>query len=92
MTATEKKRIQVQVDKELFDEAESIFNELGLNSTTAITVFYKRVVAQGGIPFSLELTKREKADLAVYNASKKAPVVNLDNSEKIEAWLMDEDE
>ena len=61
---TAKKRIQVQVDKSLADEGDAILSELGLTPTTAITMFYKRLVAQGGLPFSTNLTEHEKNMLA----------------------------
>lgn len=61
---TEKKRIQVQVDKSLADEGDAVLNELGLTPTTAITMFYKRLVAEGGLPFSTNLTEHEKDILA----------------------------
>lgn len=47
--------INIRIDEELKKEAESIFNELGLNSTTAITLFYKQVVRTRSIPFELKL-------------------------------------
>ncbi len=45
MAVQEKKRIQVQVDKELADDTEQVLERLGLTQTTAITMLYKRIVA-----------------------------------------------
>ncbi|WP_416793179.1 type II toxin-antitoxin system RelB/DinJ family antitoxin [Lactobacillus delbrueckii] len=58
--AAAKKRIQVQVDKSLADEGDAVLNELGLMPTTAITMFYKRLVAEGRLPFATHLTEHEK--------------------------------
>ncbi|TLQ28169.1 type II toxin-antitoxin system RelB/DinJ family antitoxin [Lactobacillus delbrueckii] len=58
--AAAKKRIQVQVDKSLADEGDAVLNELGLTPTTAITMFYKRLVSEGGLPFATHLTEYEK--------------------------------
>ena len=45
MAVKEKKRVQVQIDKELADNTEAVLSQLGLNPTTAINMFYKRIVA-----------------------------------------------
>jgi DNA-damage-inducible protein J len=46
-----KERIQVALEKDLKTEAEDILQNLGMNPTTAITVFYRQVVEEGGLPF-----------------------------------------
>jgi len=64
----EKKRIQVNVDKELAEQAEQVFNDIGLNTTVAITAFYKKVVATEGIPFDLTRSSTsERLSQAVQN-------------------------
>ena len=45
--------LNVRTDKELKEQAEDIFKELGLNMTTATTAFLKQVVLCRGIPFPL---------------------------------------
>lgn len=91
MVQATKKRIQVQVDSELAKEGDAVLDELGLTPTSAITMFYKRLVAEGGLPFSLQLTQREKDELAIRQLSEKRPLIALDTPEKIQKW-MDEDE
>lgn len=91
MTTALKKRIQVQVNRSLADEGDAILDKLGLTPTTAITMFYKRLVAQGGLPFSTELTQREKDDLKLQELASKIPVENLDTPEKIKKWMEKDD-
>jgi DNA-damage-inducible protein J len=43
------------MDKELKKRAESLFSDLGMNMSTAINVFVRQAVREGGIPF--EITK-----------------------------------
>jgi DNA-damage-inducible protein J len=43
------------VDAELKHQAESIFNELGMNMTTALNLFLRSAVRYGGIPIELRL-------------------------------------
>ncbi|MCG0724625.1 DNA-damage-inducible protein [Lactiplantibacillus plantarum] len=58
MAVKEKKRVQVKIDKDLADDTEAVLSELGLNPTTAINMFYKRIVANGALPFiSISLQK-----------------------------------
>lgn len=86
----EKKRVQVQVDRNLADQVELILDAIGLTPTTALTVFYKQIVKHGGIPFSLEASEREKATAQLLAASKMRPVTKM-NKDQFEAWL-EEDE
>lgn len=60
-TAT--KNLNLRVDADLKEEADSIFSELGVSTSTAITMFLKSVVRYGGIPFSLRLPKGERDTL-----------------------------
>lgn len=52
--------VNVRIDEELKKEAETIFNELGLTPTAAITLFYKQVVRTYSIPFELKLDVSNK--------------------------------
>jgi DNA-damage-inducible protein J len=58
--------INVRVDKELKRKAEAIFNELGLNMSTAMNMFLRYSVRYGGIPFDLRLdTPNEETRAAI---------------------------
>lgn len=46
--------ITIRADRELKKQAERVFDDLGLNMTTAMTIFMKAVVREGGIPFELK--------------------------------------
>ena len=93
MSVTEKeskKRIQVQVDQTLANNTEQILNELGLTPTTAITMLYKRIVANGALPFNVALTNREKETLKLINTTDKLPVTNIATQEDLEKWFKDD--
>jgi len=47
--------ITIRIDAELKKEAEKLFDALGMNMTTAITVFTKAAVREQRIPFELSL-------------------------------------
>ena len=48
-------QINIRIDDELKEKAEFLFDELGLNMTTAFTMFLKTAVRQRGIPFDLNI-------------------------------------
>ncbi len=52
MTTT---NLNIRTDKDVKEQAELIFNELGLNMTTAINIFLRATIREQGIPFSLKL-------------------------------------
>lgn len=45
--------ITIRVDETLKKEAEELFDSIGINTTTAITIFLKAAVRQNEIPFRL---------------------------------------
>ena len=61
MSAT--KTLNIQVDSNLKAQAETIFSELGLPTSTAVTMFLKSVVRYGGIPFDMRLSPASRETL-----------------------------
>lgn len=47
------KTIQVRVDDQLKDSADSLFSSLGLDTSTAIRIFLVASLEAGGIPFTV---------------------------------------
>ena len=47
--------ISARIDPELKQQAEQVFHELGLTTTQAITLFYKQVELQRGLPFTVKI-------------------------------------
>ncbi|XID91671.1 type II toxin-antitoxin system RelB/DinJ family antitoxin [Paenibacillaceae bacterium WGS1546] len=45
--------INIRMDEDLKKEAEALFSELGLNMTTAVNIFVRQSLRQGGIPFDI---------------------------------------
>lgn len=46
--------LSIRVNRELKENAEALFGELGMNLTTALNVFLRQAVRQGGIPFEIK--------------------------------------
>ena len=47
--------LNIRTDKDIKDQAEEIFNELGLNMITAVNMFLRTAIREHGIPFELKL-------------------------------------
>lgn len=60
--------VRARIEPQLKDKVEAIFQEIGLSTTEAITLFYRQVELRKGLPFELkipnQLTKEtfEKTD------------------------------
>lgn len=46
-------QISMRIDDDLKKQAEALFDELGLTLSSAVTVFVKQSIRQGGIPFEV---------------------------------------
>lgn len=47
--------VTIRMDEQLKKNAEFLFDELGMNMTTAFTIFAKTAVRQGRIPFEIAI-------------------------------------
>lgn len=46
---------QIRIDENLKKQSTELFGKLGLDMSSAITIYLKQCVLRGGIPFSLEI-------------------------------------
>ena len=51
--------LQVRVDESLKSEASTIYENLGIDLSTAVRMFLKRSVLENGIPFEMKLPRTE---------------------------------
>lgn len=49
--------LQIRVDDSLKDEASRVFENLGIDTSTAVRMFLKRSVMENGIPFKMTLPR-----------------------------------
>ena len=71
--------ISARIDPGLKKNAERVFHELGLTSSQAITLFYKQVELQQGLPFVVKIpntitlealeSARTRSDLESFNTA-----------------------
>lgn len=47
--------LYARIEPEIKEQAEAILNALGIPASNAITMFYKQVILQRGLPFAVKL-------------------------------------
>lgn len=45
--------INIRIDEKVKNKAEKVFEELGMNMSTAVNVFLRQAIREGGIPFRI---------------------------------------
>lgn len=68
MTTT---NLNIRTEKAIKEQAEEIFNELGLNMTTAINIFLRTAIRERGIPFELKLDVPNETTAAAIEEGRK---------------------
>jgi len=64
--------VNIRIDKDLKEQAECFFNELGLNMSSAFNIFVRQSLRQGKIPFEISIVSDpyfNPANMAVLHKS-----------------------
>ena len=56
--------LYARIEPELKEQAEAILAALGIPASNAITMFYKQIILQRGIPFEMKLPERKPVDMS----------------------------
>ena len=56
--------LYARIEPELKEQAESILTALGISASNAITMFYKQIILQRGIPFEMKLPESKPVDMS----------------------------
>ena len=78
--------VSTRIDPELKRDAERVFRALGLTTTQAITLFYRQVDLQRGLPFSVRIPN-ETTRKALRDARERRNLESFDNAEGLFADL-----
>ena len=76
--------IRARVEPDLKHEAETVFFHLGLSATEAITLFYRQVTLQHGLPFAVKLPNADTRE-ALKQAHERRDLVEYDGVEELKA-------
>jgi DNA-damage-inducible protein J len=72
--------VNIRMDSEIKQEAEHLFESLGMNMTTAFNIFVRQAIRTGGIPF--QITTRDEDFYNQYNQMKLRAAVKRMNEGK----------
>ncbi len=54
---------QIRIDREIKAQATALFASLGLDMSSAVNLFLRQCVLRGGIPFPIEMPKKEAEEM-----------------------------
>ena len=63
--------VNVRMNAELKKQAEELFGELGMNLTTAVNIFIRQSLRQGGIPFNVSLDEPNRETVSAMLEAKR---------------------
>lgn len=90
MKANDTKKVQVNVNREIAEDAENVMTAIGVTPSTVINSLYREIVATGKIPLSFSLTPEQMATMRIREAAMKIPNKKVETDEDI-AEFFDED-
>ena len=64
ITMADTTNFSLRLDNDLKKQSEVLFSELGMNLTTAINVFLRQSIREGGFPFKIKLETPNKQTIA----------------------------
>ncbi len=74
--------LTVRTNKTLKERVGKILNELGLNHSTAINMFYHQVLAKKGIPFDVKIPNKETEE-ALRNSRERKNLTTYKDSDEL---------
>ena len=87
--------INVRIDPETKKEAAALFEYLGLDMSSAITLFLRQCILRGGLPFSIEVPKYTDEMLEAFEEARRISsdpnVKGYTDMDELEAALMSDD-
>ena len=84
--------ITIRMDSDLKAKADELFNDLGMNISTAFNVFVRQSVREGRIPFNISLNQPNKETIAaMIEAERIAKDPNVKRYDNVEDLFRDLD-
>jgi DNA-damage-inducible protein J len=88
--------VQAKVEPELKAEVEKYLNDFGLDISTAIRIFFKKIVQEEGIPFKISKKRQsfipnetfaKSLDEAIYDIEKDRDILHFNSNDDALAYL-----
>ncbi len=74
--------VRARMENTLKTEVESILNQLGLNITDAINIYFQQIKMHNGLPFEVRLLN-ETTKEAIANTKNNVDIVSCENAEEL---------
>jgi DNA-damage-inducible protein J len=71
--------VRARIDSSLKKDVEEIFNDIGINTSQAITIFLKKVQRERGIPFQLKVPNEETVKAMNEAKNNEGEMISLDD-------------
>ncbi|MFT8759511.1 MAG: type II toxin-antitoxin system RelB/DinJ family antitoxin [Oenococcus oeni] len=84
-----KKRIQVQVDKDLYDDSNRVLDDIGISQSVLINALLKKVVAEGRVPFDLTQTKSERLNFELEQQVRQSNIPAIKDPQAVDRYLLE---
>lgn len=85
---------QIRIDSGLKKEATELFSNLGLDMSSAVTLFLRQCVLHDGLPFKVEMPKYSDQLLAAMDEAKRisrdSDAIGYTSMEELKAALLDD--
>ena len=62
---------QIRIDADIKKQATALFNELGLDMSSAVNLFLHQCVLRGGLPFNVEMPRYSQHTLDAMNEARR---------------------
>jgi len=62
--ATKTANLYARIEPEVKEQAEAILSTLGIPASNAITIFYKQIILNNGLPFEVKIPASRPADVS----------------------------
>ena len=62
---------QIRIDSGVKKQANELFNELGLDMSSAVNIFLRQCIMRGGLPFKVEVPQYSKELLSAADEAKR---------------------
>lgn len=85
LMATKTKTVRARVEPKLKKDAEAVLRKVGLTSSEAIALFYRRVALVRGLPFEMRVPNKEtlRAIQDMHNSAKRAKMKSASTTDKM---------
>ncbi len=80
--STKSTTVRARIEPDLKKETEDILDELGINTTEAIRIFFKQIKLHNGLPFDLKIPN-ESTHQAIQDANSRKDLKKLESPDDL---------